>query len=135
MTTENEQIRLNNQRVEELIDTIRTLRKEVYILESRVQEHATGHIITAIGVINGRIDEMVQELTAPFFEDEDRCPYSNAPDPDAINFDIPKEGIYGGGRPLPPLDEDVYDGYKEHIESKTNEDDSDDYDTFDSLPG
>ena len=65
----------------------------------------TGNIITAIGVINGRIDEMVQELTAPFFEDEDRCPYSNAPDPDAINFDIPKE------------------------------DDSDDYDTFDSLPG
>ncbi len=48
---------------------------------------------------------MVQELTAPFFEDEDRCPYSNAPDPDAINFNIPKE------------------------------DDSDAYDTFDSLPG
>jgi hypothetical protein len=91
MTTENEQIRLNNQRVEELIDTIRTLRKEVYILESRVQEHATGHIITAIGVINGRIDEMVQELTAPFFEDEDRCPYFKAPDPDAINFDIPRK--------------------------------------------
>ena len=105
MTTENEQIRLNNQRVQELIDTIMTLRKEVYILESRVKEHATGHIITAIGVINGRVDEMVQELTAPFFEDEDRCPYSNAPDPDAIDFDIPKE------------------------------DDSDAYDTFDSLPG
>ncbi len=103
--TDKEQIRLNNQRVEELIDTIRTLRKEVYILESRVQEHATGHLHTAIGVINGRIDEMVQELTAPFFEDEDRCPYSNAPDPDAINFNIPKE------------------------------DDSDAYDTFDSLPG
>ncbi len=103
--TDKEQIRLNNQRVQELIDTIRTLRKEVYILESRIQEHATGNIITAVGVINGRIDEMIKELTAPFFEDEDRCPYSNAPDPDAINFDIP------------------------------NEDDSDDYDTFDSLPG
>ena len=89
--TDKEQIRLNNQRVQELIDTIRTLRKEVYILESRVKEHATGHIITAIGVINGRIDEMVQELTAPFFEDEDRCPYSNVPDPDTINFDIPRK--------------------------------------------
>ena len=89
--TDKEQIRLNNQRVQELVDTIRTLRKEVYILESRVQEHATGHIITAIGVINKRIDEMVQELTAPFFEDEDRCPYSNAPDPDAINFNIPRK--------------------------------------------
>ena len=101
MTTSNEQIRLNNQRVQELIDTIRTLRKEIYILEGRVQEHATGHIITAIGVINGRIDEMIQELTAPFFEDEDRCPYAyvpeddyckgNAPDPDTINFDIPRK--------------------------------------------
>jgi len=103
--TENEQLHLNNQRVRELIDSIKVLRKEVDILESRVQEHATGHLHTAIGVINGRIDEMVQELTAPFFEDEDRCPYSNAPDPDAINFNIPKE------------------------------DDSDAYDTFDSLPG
>ena len=68
--TDKEQIRLNNQRVEELIDTIRTLRKEVYILESRVQEHATGHIITAIGVIQSRFDEMIEELTAPFFEEE-----------------------------------------------------------------
>ncbi len=68
--TDKEQIRLNNQRVQELIDTIRTLRKEVYILESRVQEHATGHIITAIGVIQRRIDEMIEELTAPFFEEE-----------------------------------------------------------------
>ena len=89
--TENEQLHLNNQRVRELIDSIKVLRKEVDILESRVQEHATGHLHTAIGVINGRIDEMIQELTAPFFESEDRCPYFKAPDPDAINFDIPRK--------------------------------------------
>ena len=70
MTTSNEQIRLNNDRVRELIDSIKVLRKEVMILESRVQEHATGHIITAIGVIQRRIDEMIEELTAPFFEEE-----------------------------------------------------------------
>jgi cell fate (sporulation/competence/biofilm development) regulator YmcA (YheA/YmcA/DUF963 family) len=67
--TENEQLHLNNQRVRELIDSIKVLRKEVVILQSRVEEHATGHIITAIGVIEKRIDEMIQELVAPFFEE------------------------------------------------------------------
>ena len=61
MTTSNEQIRLNNDRVRELINTIRILRKEVMILESRVQEHATGHYITAIGVIETRIKELLKE--------------------------------------------------------------------------
>jgi cell fate (sporulation/competence/biofilm development) regulator YmcA (YheA/YmcA/DUF963 family) len=67
--TENEQLHLNNQRVRELIDSIKVLRKEVVILQSRVEDHATGHIITAIGVIEKRIDEMIQELVAPFFEE------------------------------------------------------------------
>jgi cell fate (sporulation/competence/biofilm development) regulator YmcA (YheA/YmcA/DUF963 family) len=65
----NEQLHLNNERVRELIDSIKVLRKEVVILQSRVEEHATGHIITAIGVIEKRIDEMIQELVAPFFEE------------------------------------------------------------------
>jgi cell fate (sporulation/competence/biofilm development) regulator YmcA (YheA/YmcA/DUF963 family) len=65
----NEQLHLNNERVRELIDSIKVLRKEVVILQSRVEDHATGHIITAIGVIEKRIDEMIQELVAPFFEE------------------------------------------------------------------
>ena len=56
---------------EEIINTIKVLRKEVEVLTKRVKAHATGHIITAIGVINGRIDELIKEITAPYFEDED----------------------------------------------------------------
>ena len=40
---------------------IKVLEVEVEVLQSRVKEHATGHIITAIGVINGRIDELRKE--------------------------------------------------------------------------
>ena len=46
---------------DERINTITVLELEVEILESKVQPHATGHIITAIGVINSRIDELRKE--------------------------------------------------------------------------
>ena len=32
------------------------------MLKSRIREHGTGTIITAIGVIEGRIEELKQEL-------------------------------------------------------------------------
>jgi hypothetical protein len=47
----------NNER----INTIVVLELEVEVLQSKVQPHATGHIITAIGVINSRIDELREE--------------------------------------------------------------------------
>ena len=47
----------------EYIDTIKVLRKEVEILTKRLQPAGTGYLITAIDVINGRIDEMMEELT------------------------------------------------------------------------
>ena len=45
----------------ERINTITVLELEVEILESKVKPNATGHIITAIGVINSRIDELRKE--------------------------------------------------------------------------
>ena len=45
----------------ERINTITVLELEVEVLESKVQPHATGHIITAIGVLKSRIDELRKE--------------------------------------------------------------------------
>ena len=44
------------------IDKIFYLADEVALLKSRIREHGTGNIITAIGVIEGRIEELKQEL-------------------------------------------------------------------------
>lgn len=44
------------------IDKIEYLYDEVDVLRSRVKEHSTGTIITAIGVIENRIKELKQEL-------------------------------------------------------------------------
>ena len=58
-------------RQEEIINTIKVLRKEVDILTKRTEDRGTGHLHTAIGVINKRIEELIEEVTAPYFEDED----------------------------------------------------------------
>ena len=47
----------------EIIETIKILRKEVEILTMRIKSQGTGHLYTAIGVINSRIDEMLLELS------------------------------------------------------------------------
>ena len=44
---------------EEIINTIKVLRKEVEVLTRRTRDRSTGHLHTAIGVINGRIDELI----------------------------------------------------------------------------
>ncbi len=46
-------------RQEEIINTIKVLRKEVEVLTTRLRSAGTGHLHTAIGVINGRIDELI----------------------------------------------------------------------------
>ena len=58
-------------RQEEIINTIKVLRKEVDILTKRTRDRGTGHLHTTIGVINKRIEELIEEVTAPYFEDED----------------------------------------------------------------
>ena len=45
--------------MKEIVKTIKVLRKEVEILTSRLEPHDTGHLHTAISVINARIDEMI----------------------------------------------------------------------------
>jgi len=44
------------------IDKIFYLADEINVLKSRIREHGTGTIITAISVIEGRIEELKQEL-------------------------------------------------------------------------
>ena len=93
---------------EEIINTIKVLRKEVEVLTKRLQPAGTGYLITTIDVINGRIDELIDEVTAPYFKDE--------------NGDI---GRLPGQTRLSHLrsiiesmeEKDVYDGYKEHTEA------------------
>ncbi len=47
----------------ELIAAIKVLRKEVEILTSRLEPTDTGHLHTAINVINSRIDEMILQAS------------------------------------------------------------------------
>ena len=56
---------------DEIINTIKVLRGEVKVLTKRTRDRGTGHLHTAIGVINKRIEELIEEVTAPYFEDED----------------------------------------------------------------
>ena len=44
------------------IDKIFYLADEIDVLKSRIREHDTGHIITAINVMEHRIEELKQEL-------------------------------------------------------------------------
>ena len=44
------------------IDKIFYLADEVEVLKSRIREHGSGTIITAIGVMERRIEELKQEL-------------------------------------------------------------------------
>ncbi len=77
---------------DELIEHIGVLKKEIEVLTTRLKLHGTGHLHTAISVINGRIDELIGAAI-----DEN---------PGQVR-DLTSE-IYG---------EDVYDGYKEHTEA------------------
>ena len=56
---------------DEIINTIKVLRGEVEVLTKRTRDRGTGHLHTAIGVINKRIEELIEKVTAPYFEDED----------------------------------------------------------------
>ena len=78
-------------RQEEIIGAIKVLRKEVEVLTTRLKPAGTGHLHTAIGVINNRIDELIGKAI------------NNEPDQ--------VRGLAG------EIFEDVYDGYKEHTEA------------------
>ena len=110
----------NNQRVRDIIDTIKVLRKEVEVLTKRLRPAGTGHLHTAIGVINGRIDEMIGELV-------NEHPDSGR----AIASEIYGEELETVKKPIVLDDEDIFkkkygravmtvdenDGFKEHTEA------------------
>ena len=77
---------------EQIINTIKVLRQEVQVLTTRLRPSGTGYLITAIDVINGRIDELI----------------GSAIDGQPDQGRTLASEIYG---------EDVYDGYKEHTEA------------------
>ena len=81
---------------EEIINTIKVLRKEVEVLTTRLRPAGTGHLITAIGVINSRIDELIGS---------------------AIDGQPDQVRGLAGKIFIGDTDEDVYDGYKEHTEA------------------
>ena len=56
---------------EEIINTIKVLRTEVRVLTERTRNRGTGHLYTTLDVINKRIEELIEEVTAPFWKDED----------------------------------------------------------------
>jgi len=45
------------------VEHVNHLKYEIEILKSRVQEHDTGHIITAIQVLESRLKELREEST------------------------------------------------------------------------
>ena len=50
---------------EEILNTIRVLRGELNVLSSRLRPNGTGYLHTAIDVIQSRVDELIEEVTAP----------------------------------------------------------------------
>ena len=46
---------------DETIKTIKILREEVEVLTKRLRPAGTGHLHTTIGVLNSRIDELIDE--------------------------------------------------------------------------
>ena len=43
-------------------DKIRLINEEMLVLKSRIEEHGTGHIHTAIGVLQHRVQELEQQF-------------------------------------------------------------------------
>ena len=92
---------------EEIINTIRVLRGELNILSSRLKPNGTGYIYTALDVIQSRVDELVEEVTAPYWKDENGD-IGRLPGQTKASHLRSIESAY---------EEDVYDGFEEHTEA------------------
>ena len=51
------------------------VKEEIEVLESRIEPHDTGHIITAIGVLRERVEEVQKELDDQMKELEDETDF------------------------------------------------------------
>tara|TARA_Y100000015_G_scaffold42500_1_gene50138 strand:- start:1606 stop:1776 length:171 start_codon:yes stop_codon:yes gene_type:complete len=47
---------------DELVNTIKVLVSEIEVQKSRYQPHDTGHIRTAVGVLEDRVEELVNQV-------------------------------------------------------------------------
>lgn len=54
--------------VSEKQDLVNTLRREIAYAESQVRPSATGHIITAISWMKGRVEELETQLNEEYLE-------------------------------------------------------------------
>ena len=54
--------------VSEKQDLVNTLRREIAYAESQVRPSATGHIITAINCMKGRVEELETQLNEEYLE-------------------------------------------------------------------
>ena len=81
---------------DEIVQTIKVLRQEIEVLTTRLRPAGTGHLITAIGVINSRIDELIGS---------------------AIDGQPDQVRGLAGKIFIGDTNEDVYDGYQEHTEA------------------
>jgi hypothetical protein len=93
---------------DEIINIIKVLRGELEVLSSRLKPHGTGYIYTALDVIQSRIDELIEEVTAPYWKDEDGD-IGRLPGQTKASHLRSIEGALES--------EDVYDGYEQHTEA------------------
>ena len=92
---------------EEIINTIRVLRGEIEVLTSRLRPAGTGILHTAISVLSSRVEELIEEVTAPYWKDED-----------GDIGRLPGQTKASHLRSIESaLEEDVYDGFAEHTEA------------------
>ena len=92
---------------DEIINTIKVLRGEVEVLTKRTRERGTGYLYTALDVINKRIEELIDEVTAPYWKDEDGD-IGRLPGQTKSSHLRSVEDAY---------EADVYDGYEAHTEA------------------
>ena len=92
---------------EEILNTIRVLRGELNVLSSRLRPNGTGYLHTAIDVIQSRVDELIEEVTAPYWKDEEGD-IGRLPGQTRFSHLRSIEDAY---------EEDVYDGFEEHTEA------------------
>ena len=74
MTTNLDWFHMTRDEEVEAVQTIKVLRAEVKVLTSRLKPHGTGYLHTTIDTINDRIDEMMVDAIAPFFESKEDEP-------------------------------------------------------------
>ena len=92
---------------EAIINTIQVLRLQVEVFTLRLKPAGTGYLHTTIDTLNSRIDELIEEVTAPYWKDEDGD-IGRLPGQTRASHLRSIEGAY---------EEDVYDGYEQHTEA------------------